>query len=306
MGGRGGVRFLNFVLLGCESAFTAVVLDGLLRAGLTPSRLGLYGHGRRDTSAPRVGASLPVEDASSVAAQAARAGIPVATLADAAGLARLCAGPRPEALLCACFPLLLPPALLAWPRHDCLNLHPAPLPAYRGPSPLFWQLRAGADSGELCLHRMVARADAGAVIKRARLDFAPGARVREISCDLAALGVELAAAKLRGDPSTDTPQDEGAASRQGWPRRRDFTFDTGWPVARAYRFVRGIAEWGWPFEVHTSRGVLRIGDAFGYDRAGATPEPAVVMDRRASRVRIALADGVLDARLAMPYDGEAE
>jgi len=294
---------LNFVLLGCESRFTAVVLAALLRAGLAPARMGL--HGRRATDKSRFGAALAVEDASSVAAQAARAGVAVVALADVLEVARLGGGPRPEMLLCACFPLVLPAALLAWPHRACLNLHPSPLPAYRGPSPLFWQLRAGADRGAICLHRITASVDAGPVIERATLPFTAGARVAEISHDLAVRGAELAVAALAGGPLTGTPQEQGGASRQGWPRRRDFVLDAGWPVARAFRFVRGIAEWGSPFEVRTPRGVVRIDDAFGYHR-GASPQATVVADRPARRVRIALADGVLDARLAAPYQGVAE
>jgi len=296
---------LSFVLLGCESVFTAVVLDGLLGADLAPSQLGLYergihqGHARRR---PPTRHSLPVEDASSVAAQAARARIPVRPIADPAGLAALCSEARPETLLCACFPLLLPAALLAWPRDGCFNLHPAPLPAYRGPSPLFWQLRAGANSGEICLHRMVARVDAGAVVRRARIGFPRGARVGEINRNLAAQGARLAIAKLRGERASETAQDEATASRQGWPRRRDFVFDTSWRAARAYRFVRGIAPWGWPFEFPSAGGVLRISDALGYDQGNA-PGSAVVIDQSASRARVALADGVLEVRLAVARNG---
>ena len=50
----------------------------------------------------------------------------------------------------------------------CWNLHPSLLPAYRGPSPLYWQIKhAEAETG-LSLHEVTARFDRGRIVAQHR------------------------------------------------------------------------------------------------------------------------------------------
>jgi methionyl-tRNA formyltransferase len=44
------------------------------------------------------------------------------------------------------------------------NIHFGPLPLYRGPSPVFWQLKNGEDKLGLCIHRLTQKFDDGAVV----------------------------------------------------------------------------------------------------------------------------------------------
>src|SRR5438094_884270 len=46
------------------------------------------------------------------------------------------------------------------------NIHFGALPNYRGPSPVFWQLKNGEKNIEVCIHRITKKADAGAIIWR--------------------------------------------------------------------------------------------------------------------------------------------
>src|SRR5512146_3112378 len=71
-----------------------------------------------------------------------------------AQLHRLLAGLEPDLILVTGFPRLLPPAVLALPRLGCVNVHPALLPAYRGPDPIFWQFYNGEPGLGLTIHRM--------------------------------------------------------------------------------------------------------------------------------------------------------
>lgn len=46
------------------------------------------------------------------------------------------------------------------------NIHFGPLPAYKGPSPVFWQLKHGAETLGVSIHRLTKKLDEGAVVWR--------------------------------------------------------------------------------------------------------------------------------------------
>jgi methionyl-tRNA formyltransferase len=62
-----------------------------------------------------------------------------------------------DAVVVACFPWKLPPALLARPRLGGLNVHPSLLPLGRGPEPVFWTLRRGERRTGATIHRLDGR-----------------------------------------------------------------------------------------------------------------------------------------------------
>jgi methionyl-tRNA formyltransferase len=70
--------------------------------------------------------------------------------------------------LIATYPHLLPRALLEYfdsaPCCGLYNLHAAPLPSYRGPQPLYWQLRNRENLSAMVLHRATPIADGGNII----------------------------------------------------------------------------------------------------------------------------------------------
>ncbi|MCR2260242.1 ArnA, partial [Salmonella enterica] len=53
------------------------------------------------------------------------------------------------------------------------NLHGSLLPKYRGRAPLNWVLVNGETETGVTLHRMVKRADAGAIVAQLRIAIAP-------------------------------------------------------------------------------------------------------------------------------------
>lgn len=71
----------------------------------------------------------------------------------------------PDLILSATFPHRIPPEVTAIPRFGALNLHPAPLPRGRGPTPqrLIYE---GDQTASATLHRIVPAFDAGAILSR--------------------------------------------------------------------------------------------------------------------------------------------
>jgi methionyl-tRNA formyltransferase len=72
----------------------------------------------------------------------------------------------PELIISGGFPWLVPAEVAALPRLGAINLHPAPLPKYRGPFPLEWALRNGDPEMAFTVHRLAAEFDTGAILAR--------------------------------------------------------------------------------------------------------------------------------------------
>lgn len=93
-------------------------------------------------------------------------GLPVdqpASARDPAFLARLRAI-APEVIVVAAYGQLLPPDLIAIPRHGCLNLHTSILPRWRGAAPIQWAILAGDRQTGVTLMRMDAGLDTGDIL----------------------------------------------------------------------------------------------------------------------------------------------
>ncbi|MEZ4679072.1 MAG: formyltransferase family protein [Caldilineaceae bacterium] len=65
------------------------------------------------------------------------------------------------------------------------------LPDFRGPAPLFWQLRAGLQTSGVTLHWMDGQYDHGAIIAQSLLSYPDGATATEIDTAYAELGAAL-------------------------------------------------------------------------------------------------------------------
>lgn len=76
--------------------------------------------------------------------------------------------------ICLTFPYLIPEAVIDIPRLGILNVHFGALPAYRGPEPLFWQLKEGKTTATICIHKMTGQFDQGPILHEERVAMLPG------------------------------------------------------------------------------------------------------------------------------------
>lgn len=129
-------------------------------------------------------------------------------------LPSLLEGLKPDLILVLGFPWRLPPDLLAVPRLGSLNVHPALLPRYRGPNPIFWHFMNGETRGGLTVHRMEPEFDTGPILAQSAIDIAPDDDIDSFLPKLYAAGAaaipEALAKAAAGDPGE--PQDGTAAS----------------------------------------------------------------------------------------------
>lgn len=127
--------------------------------------------------------------------------------------APLVAALAPDLLVSYTFPFRIPPEMLAIPRCGAVNLHPSPLPRYRGPNPAR-MLYDGESTIGATLHRTEAGFDTGPILSKHEhptpLDASQENVLAVWSEVLVAALTEGTAAALRGEPGE--PQEHERAS----------------------------------------------------------------------------------------------
>ena len=237
----------RLVLLASDGYQSLVTLQTLLAHGCRPAAIALAGGSPAPITTALGG--IPLHTAArgdSLEALALQHRIPLLDGDPDALLAQLSQQPPPALLLSSCYPHRLPDALLQLPEHGCFNLHPSALPQYRGPSPIFWQLRDGLRDGAVSVHRMTAQLDSGGLLLQLRQPIADGSdyaeRVRQLTQSAVSALLQRLPDWLAGSISL-TPQ-QGEASYQGWPQRNDFMLAPDWSARHSYNFIRGSAALG--------------------------------------------------------------
>lgn len=245
---------------------------------------------------PPVAAALSLGEPADLLGLAWSRGLPVLAVGDLAhaGTVAALAAFAADVAVVACFTRRIPPAVLALPRFGFLNLHPSLLPAYRGPQPLFWQLRDGAATGTT-VHYMDAGLDTGDVAAQTAVALPDGIGGPEAEQLLALSGLGL----LRGvldDLAAGIvqrrPQGAGG-SYQPAPVDDDFALATDWPARRAFNFMRGTAEWGRPYRVVVNGRTEWLASADDWS-AVELDRPSV---RQGRNILVRFSPGILYARL---------
>ena len=232
-------------------------------------------------SGPRAGA--PTRQASDVLRSiASSAGVPylhltAATVRDLVPFARAA---RPELICVASLSSLLPPEVLAIPRHGAINLHPSALPKYRGPFPWFWQYYNCEKEIGFTVHVMDETADTGPILAQEMVPVALGTDVRDLMRRTEPVGARLMRAAAdaldRGD-AVLRAQPPGEHPTARVVRREERLIDwEGWPIERVWHVMRGT--YPWMDAVDYPGGTLagarwRIG---AIDRRGTTSRPGLL------------------------------
>ncbi|AZF42714.1 UDP-4-amino-4-deoxy-L-arabinose formyltransferase [Pseudomonas sp. R1-43-08] len=183
----------------------------------------------------------------SVAQLCARNGIPVHAPEDAnhplwvERIAKL----NPDFIFSFYYRNLLSEPLLALARQGAFNLHGSLLPKYRGRAPANWVLVNGETETGVTLHRMVKRADAGAIlaqhkvsIERSDTGLSLHAKLREAASHLLRDALpQLAQGKL-----AETAQDESQATCFGRRTAADGKIDWKKPAEQLFNLVRAVTQ----------------------------------------------------------------
>lgn len=164
------------------------------------------------------------------------------------GFLREFAALRPDLGVVVSYGQILREEFLTTPREGCINLHASLLPRWRGASPIQAAILAGDRLTGVCLQRVVAELDAGAVLARRETPIGPRETAPELFARLATLGAELLSDFLDdlGDgplPAGDQ-QDPEAVTVCRKIRKQQAQVDWEQPAVEVDRLVRAMA--GWP------------------------------------------------------------
>jgi UDP-4-amino-4-deoxy-L-arabinose formyltransferase/UDP-glucuronic acid dehydrogenase (UDP-4-keto-hexauronic acid decarboxylating) len=138
---------------------------------------------------------------------------------------------------------LLSEPLLACARQGAFNLHGSLLPRYRGRAPANWVLVNGESETGVTLHRMVKRADAGAIVAQQRVSISATdtalslhGKLRKAASDLLADALPL----LGKNQLPDTVQDESKATYFGRRTAADGLIDWNRSASVLNNLVRAV------------------------------------------------------------------
>ena len=183
----------------------------------------------------------------SVAQLCARNGIPVHAPEDAnhplwiERIAKL----NPDYIFSFYYRNLLSEALLATASKGAFNLHGSLLPKYRGRAPANWVLVNGETETGVTLHRMVKRADAGAILAQQKVIIErndTGLTLHAKLRDAASTLLRDALPQLAQGKLTETAQDESQATYFGRRTAADGKLEWKKPAEELFNLVRAVTQ----------------------------------------------------------------
>lgn len=169
---------------------------------------------------------------------------------------------QPDVVLVKTFPWKIPLAALSLPEHGFINFHYAPLPAWRGPNPLFWMVRNRAAMAGISVHRMDEHYDTGPLLLQLPVPLQADMSLGVLFTQLAYAGMDATnylLQQLAAGNLTAIPQDHSQAKWYPRPVAADLIID--WhtmPAATVVALVKACNPWnkgavtywnGWTFGI---------------------------------------------------------
>ncbi|MDR2877821.1 MAG: methionyl-tRNA formyltransferase [Chromatiales bacterium] len=206
----------------------------------------------------------------------------------------------PDVVVVVAYGLILPPAVLAIPRHGCINVHASLLPRWRGAAPIQRALLAGDAGTGITIIRMDAGLDTGPMLLRVPIAIQPEDTAGMLHDRLALAGAGALVEALGGLVSgliSAQPQDNALATYAAKIDKAEAMLDWSEPAQTLERKVRafnpspvasaelntGLVEWG---SLRVWRAVALPDDATGH-------MPGTVLAAGKTGIDVATGDGVL-------------
>jgi methionyl-tRNA formyltransferase len=212
---------------------------------------------------------------------------------------------RPDLMVVIAYGLLLPRALLEWPRLGCVNLHASLLPRWRGAAPIQRAVLAGDAMTGISVMQMDAGLDTGPVHLERSTPIDAQETAGALHDRLAALAAEALLAALPSilaGTSVAVPQQSALATVAPKIAKTEALLDWHEPAAVLERRVRAFNPWP-VAEAKLSDGRrLRVFEAMAVAAAPAAPPGTIVAAGRAG-IDVAAGEGVLRLRRIQPPSG---
>ncbi|MFO2463416.1 bifunctional UDP-4-amino-4-deoxy-L-arabinose formyltransferase/UDP-glucuronic acid oxidase ArnA [Pseudomonas sp. 15FMM2] len=152
---------------------------------------------------------------------------------------------KPDFIFSFYYRNLLSEALLATAAKGGFNLHGSLLPKYRGRAPANWVLVNGETETGVTLHRMVERADAGAILAQQKVSIErsdTGLSLHAKLCEAARHLLSDALPQLAQGTLAETAQDESQATCFGRRTAADGKLEWKKPAEELFNLVRAVTQ----------------------------------------------------------------
>lgn len=148
-----------------------------------------------------------------------------------------------DVVCCMGFPGKIPPELLELPPLGFFNLHGGSLPRYRGPDPVFWQIKNREPFGAITIHRMTPKIDGGGIARAERVPLGPddtyALHMQRLGATLPRVMIEFVQQLvIQGDKLPLHTQEAATTPYLPRPTETDRTIDWSQPAAETDALVR--------------------------------------------------------------------
>ncbi|MGI8643392.1 MAG: methionyl-tRNA formyltransferase [Thermomicrobiales bacterium] len=208
--------------------------------------------------------------------------------------ASLIAAVQPDVILSYTFPLRIPPSVLELPRLGAVNLHPSPLPTYRGPNPAR-MLYDGTPTLGATLHRTSMGFDTGPILSCQGVETPENPTVAEVLATwrrllVAALddGMERL---IAGDPGDQQDNEDASYAAAFTPE--EHWIDWSWTAATVQRRVTALNLLLPTAKARAGNQVLLVEKASPLQLEGKHI-PGEVLRREGDHIVVAVADGAVE------------
>jgi methionyl-tRNA formyltransferase len=152
---------------------------------------------------------------------------------------------QPDLILSVYYRNMISEKILGLARLGAFNLHGSLLPKYRGRAPINWAVLHGEPRIGMTLHRMVKKADAGAVVDQEGVaigprDTAEQAFRKVLPCARAVLARQIDA--LLAGTARETPQDEAQATYFGGRKPEDGRINWTQTAGQIFNLIRAVTD----------------------------------------------------------------
>lgn len=252
---------MNIFYIGSSGALSLIPFEKLLSNGFSVSAVGVFKPIVFDQKV------IALENASLALAANAQA-IPVIDLSQSVQtIVAQCEKYSTDVVLMSCYSKRLADEIINLTDAACYNMHPSLLPHFRGPEPVFWQMKLASEIG-VSWHQVESVFDAGDTLVQKKIFPDEGASYTAINLQLAEAGAELMLqmlSNLRQVHQTRKPQDSAIASYYPYPKKHDFEIDLNNSAHQLYNFMRATKIFLTPYLCVIDDRAFYLNEALDYD-----------------------------------------
>ena len=208
----------------------------------------------------------------------------------------------PELIVVVAYGKILPPAVLDYPKHGCINLHVSLLPKYRGAAPMQRAVMSGDKETGVTVMYMAEGLDTGDIISQERFAIGPEDDFEAIHDRSYTVGGPLlvrTVADIEAGRATRTPQSEEGATYAAKIEKEDARIDFSLPASVLDPIIRGVTPIPGAFCYQGTK-MLKINKATPVSGKGEVGKIIAVDAKGEGSFTVACGEGALKVTVCIP------